>query len=715
MAYIQKIVPADVPMLQLPKGYDVISYRVEYVPTAENPTHYEEIEREIMDNAGYYIPGKYLAKYFYGPRIEPFIRIYRTIAPHSEVEKYLNSGGDPLTLFRKKDIEEKIEEACYTSLKVPDNYELGFKFDFADFDFNSTVAEDKRRQAAKESAYRREFELTFAPKLKNLSKKFMTKCLEIDDFFEDVEKFIVDPADFHREDIMKRAIMLEPNFELCESLDPQLPDGFAEKTSSLSKNKILEILSVVEVLKWQVGIVKKVDDKIWKNKFYTKDVLWSSKVESLINNKGNNEYLSEGNAQFGVELGYMLKEIATREEKIRVIPSDVIYTDTLDNHLTSEFTNLMQVNPHKHKYYYDTLSSDNEKGFGYFAANYLFNHRSIKDHFRGKENEPQHNRIMDLLAKNEDLTEEEHRELLRTFIRLSKNVLLKYLDKYPSFLKERLLDLDNYPGEIFRLDLRKEDKIEEYVEFFDEEVFYKIDPENGDSWDSAAVISFDTTYLADYSDLMAYAGEIESNGLSVYEALNKIQNFDPDDTIASRFLAEFAYKEINKGALSDLWNKFFGKKIYEESEKEEDPAEVMAVKAFKIYRRTLKQLVKMLDLASSVDPTITMFDKQGNLPGLADSVKEYLLNKVFSYSRTFVSKAFTRDANEAGMDTWKYIPLQNEDARIIRNKFSHGVDISEQELNRFISFCSKITDIAEETTKAIENEKKKNREGKQEQ
>jgi hypothetical protein len=123
----------------------------------------------------------------------------------------------------------------------------------------------------------------------------------------------------------------------------------------------------------------------------------------------------------------------------------------------------------------------------------------------------------------------------------------------------------------------------------------------------------------------------------------------------------------------------------------------------------------MLDLASSVDPTITMFDKQGQLPGLADTVNKYLLDKVFSYSRTFVSKAFSREANEAGMDTWKYIPLQNEDARIIRNKFSHGVDISEQELNWFISFCSKIKDIAEETTKTIEKESRKDREGKQEQ
>jgi hypothetical protein len=550
MAYIQKIMPADVPMLQVPKGYDVISYKVEHVPTAKNPIHYEEFEKEILDNGGYYIPDKYLEKYFYGPRIEPFVRVYRTITPHSEVEKYLNSGGDLLTLFKKKDIEEKIEEACYTSLKVPDKYGLGFKFDdFADFDLNSTVEENKRKQKVKESAYRREFELTLAPKLKKVPNKFMTKCLAIDGFFDDVMGNLMDPTDLHREEVIKRAVMLEPNFELCESLDSQLPDGFAEKTSSLSKNKILEILSVVEVLKWQVGIIKEVDDKIWNNKFYTKDVLWSSKGESLINSESEMGYIIEGESVFGRDLGYMVKEVATREEKRRVIPEG-IYTEILDNCISSDFANLMQVNPHKDNYY--SREPDDQKKVGdFFFLSYIPNYKSIKDYFKGKEKEPQHNRIFDLLTERENLTKEEHIELLRTFIRLSKNILLKYLDKYPSFLKE-LLNMDNYPGEIFRLDLIKEEKIKEYVEFFTEEVLNKIDPKDADSADSALVISFDATYLADYSDLMVYAGEIESQGLSIYEALKKIQDFDPDDTIASRFLAEFAYKEINEETLSDL-------------------------------------------------------------------------------------------------------------------------------------------------------------------
>jgi len=715
MAYIQKIVPADIPMLQIRKGYDVISCRIEYVKTAENPQHYSELEKKILNDVATncYIPEKYLEKYIYGTRIEPFIRIYRTIAPHSEVEKYLNSGGDLLTLFRKKDIEEKIEEVCYASLKAPDIildfFALGFIFDF---DLDSTAEEYEKKQKAKASAYKREFELTLAPKLKNISNKFTTKCLEIDDFFDDIKKYLEDSADFHREDIMKRAIMLDHAFELCESLNPRLPDGFAEKTSSLSKNKILEILSVVEVLKWQVGIIKEVDDKIWNNKFYTKDVLWSSKGESLINSESEMGYITEGESVFGRDLGYMVKEVATREEKRRVIPEG-IYTEILDDCISSDFANLMQVNPHKDNYY--SREPDDQKIVGdFFFLSYIPNYKSIKDYFKGKEKEPQHNRIFDLLTKRENLTKEEHIELLRTFIRLSKNILLKYLDKYPSFLKE-LLNMDNYPGEIFRLDLIKEENNKEYDKYLIEEVFNKIDPEDADSADSALIISFDATYFADYSDLMVYAGEIESKGLSIYEALNKIQDFDPDDTIASRFLAEFAYKEINEETLSDLWNKFLGKKIYQESEKEEDPAEAMAIKAFKIYRKTLKQLVKMLDLISSVDPTITMFDKQGQLPGLADTVNKYLLDKVYQYSLVPLNKSFVRKANEENMDIWEYIPLQNEDARIIRNKFSHGVDISEQELNRFISFCNKIIDVAEETIKIIEKKSRKDREGKQEQ
>jgi hypothetical protein len=691
-------------MLQLPKGYDVISYRIEHVKTAENPIHYVEIEREIMDNAGYYIPDKYLAKYFYGPRIEPFIRIYRTIAPHSEVEKYLNSGGDLLTLFKEKNIDQIKEEPCYTSLETPWPFtigpDLGIDFDF----FLLDEEEYKKKQKEKEST-KREFELTLASKLKNISNKFIAKCLEIDDFFEDVEKYLEDPADFHREQIIQRVIMLEHTFELCESLDPQLPDGFAEKTSSLSKNKIIEILSVVEVLKWQVGVIKEIDDKIWNSDFHTKDILWNSDEFCML---------------FDNDCTYILKEVATREENRRlVIPTDDEVPISPDSYLSPDYSNLLQVNPHKHNFYYNEtrVIRDGDYYFGSLEG------KSIKDYITGKAQNNLAVRAYDLLTKGNsydlikkgdnfyDKIMKSDLRLFISFIReFLEGVLLKNLERYPSFLRERLVNVNTYPGNMFRLDLISEGKFEEYIEYIHETKFETYGFDAGASTDSRIFFNvespdsllFDIAYMADYSDLIILAGQLEKQGLSVYEALNKIQDFDPDDTIANRFLAEFAYNEINKGALSDLWNKFFGKKIYEESEKEEDPAEAMAVKAFKIYRKTLKQLVKMLGLASSVDPTITMFDKQGNLPGLAVIVKEYLLNKLRQYSRIPLNKSFVRDANEEDMDIWGYILLQNEDARIIRNKFSHGVDITEQELIQFVSFCEKIKQVAKETNEILE-------------
>jgi len=706
MAYIQKIVPADIPMLQMPKGYDVISYRIEHVRTAKNPQHYSEFEKEIIKIGGYYIPDKYLEKYICGHRIEPFIRIYRTIAPHSEVEKYLKSGGKPLNLFKNKDIDQAKEEVCYTSLDISNS--LTFKNIEIDLYFPLDDEEEKehqKEQKEKESAYKREFELTLAPKLKNISdtsNKFMAKCIGIDIFFDDVKKYLEDPADFHREQIIQRALMLYHIFELCEGLDPRLPDGFAEKTSSLSKNEILEILSVVEILKWQVGLVKDFDDRVWNSNFYTKDVLWNSTGKPL----------------FGNDFVYILKEIAAREGKKRLVSDEEFPISPDCDLLNSNFSNLLQVNPHKHDYYCADMSDDlNYDPLFYWSGCFsdcFSDGKSIKACVTGKEQKVRKRGIFDLSINIDKLTSEEYWKLFTTHLNFLKDVLLKNLEQYPSFLKERLVNVNTYPGNIFRIDLISEEKIEDFENFV-ESMLNENGPESMDDVELAYPIHFDILYLAEYSDLIILADQLEKQSLSVYEALNKIQDFDPDDTIASRFLAEFAYKEINKEVLSDLWNKFLGNKIYEESEKEEDPAEAMAVKAFKIYRRTLKQLVKMLGLASSVDPTITMFDKQRRLPGLAVIVKEYLLDKLLQYSRIPLNKSFVRDANEKDMKILEYIPLQNEDARTIRNKFSHGVDISEQELIQFISFCSKITDVAEETTKNIEKESRKDREGKQEQ
>ncbi len=250
MAYIQKIVPLDVPMLQLERGYDVISYRIEHVKTAKNPIHYEEAEAEGLN---LFVPDEYQNQYIIGMRIEPFVRIYRTIAPHEEVSLYLSSGKTRLELFKNKDINGAREESCYTTLE-PHSFtgneevltltEL-LKEVMSNLEVSSTEIKDtpeggkqeithlerKKDPEEVEKEFRRkkykEFRQLFAPKLKNLSNKFITKCYAIDDFLSDVMNDLADPKDLHRDKIMKRAALLDPIFELCKNLDSKLPDGFA--------------------------------------------------------------------------------------------------------------------------------------------------------------------------------------------------------------------------------------------------------------------------------------------------------------------------------------------------------------------------------------------------------------------------------------------------------------------------------------------------------
>lgn len=128
-------------------------------------------------------------------RIEPFVRIYRTIAPHEEVSHYLNSGKTRLELFKNKDINGAKEEACYTTLKphsfTGDIEVLGelLKEVTSNLEVSSTETEGtpeggkqeiihlerKRDLEEVEKEYRRkkskEFRKLFAPKWKNVSKE----------------------------------------------------------------------------------------------------------------------------------------------------------------------------------------------------------------------------------------------------------------------------------------------------------------------------------------------------------------------------------------------------------------------------------------------------------------------------------------------------------------------------------------------------------------
>ena len=695
MNYIQKIVPANVPMLQMPKDYDVISYRIEHVETAQNPQHYLELEKVIFKGAdNFLIPEKYLDKYIYGPRIEPFIRIHRTIAPHSEVEKYLKSGGNLLTLFKRKDVDSMKEEPCYTSIEAPHPFvlEIGL-FGLTDFTVNEKI------QKERDNELKRNFERDLAPKLKNTSNKFIMKCLEIDEFFNDIRNYLDDPADFHREQIIKRAAMLDNVFELCRGLDPKLPDGFAAITSSLTKNKIVEILSVIEVLKWQVGIIKEIDEKVLDVCFYTKDILWNSKDSSML---------------FSNDSAYIFKDVATREENKRLSIHTNDHPDYLspDTGIDSHFRDLIQANPHKHDYYRDdSYFIDDSYFFGFLEG------KSIKNYITGNNQNNLAVEIYNLLVKcfdsSKELTDESKKHILNSFINFIhfflEGVILKNLERYPVFIRNRFENIDAYPGNMFRLDLISDGKYKDYINYIIETEFEieDITSEAVSSWerptffniDCPGSLLFDLTYLADYSGLIIYAGELEEKGLSIYEALKKINEFDPNDMIASRFLAEFVSKEINEQVITDLWDKASGKRMYEEGEKKDDPAEARAVEAFKIYRRTLRDLDEMIGLASKSDPTISMFKNNEDLPSLYDITKDYLLNKLLSFTTIPLNKAFARDASEKEMSIWEYIPLQNNAARITRNKFSHGVDIKEEELIQFVSFCNKIIGVTEEVKK----------------
>lgn len=65
--------------------------------------------------------------------------------------------------------------------------------------------------------------------LKNVSKKFVTKCYAIDDFLSDVMNDLADPTDLHRDSIVERAALLDSTFELCKNLTLSYPMALQKK------------------------------------------------------------------------------------------------------------------------------------------------------------------------------------------------------------------------------------------------------------------------------------------------------------------------------------------------------------------------------------------------------------------------------------------------------------------------------------------------------
>lgn len=174
---------------------------------------------------------------------------------------------------------------------------------------------------------------------------------------------------------------------------------------------------------------------------------------------------------------------------------------------------------------------------------------SIKDYFLG-ENKHEFTRKVHRALWNHCT------ESLLIFLKdFLYDFLLPRLGKYPDFLKERLLDANAYPGNFFQINsiLNSECNTKNYLHDFYNSIDYKIplifnegfyEEDSEDTflfyerseYNGEFSLTFYVDYLIEYSDLICYANELEKEGPTIYDALNKIQAFDEKDTIASRFL-----------------------------------------------------------------------------------------------------------------------------------------------------------------------------------
>ncbi len=699
MEYIQKIVPIDSSMLQVPLGYDVISYRIEHIRTANNPPPFGEFEKDCL----YDVPEKYLNKYNDGAKIAPFIRIYRTIAPYSEVKKFSQKRTNMSLLFKDpQQIKGAKDEICYASFSNTWTSFFSRSINLLPFFLEATSDLTKRSEQFKDE--KREYRKVMAPKLKHGSNKFMRKCLAVDDFFDDAMKYLNDPSDFYRDEILKRAVSLDYIFEECKTLNTKLPEGFANETSGLTKLRIADILNAIEILKWQIGINKTINDGIFNKLFRTEDVLWKSNEKSPI--------------FYEIEESYISKNIARN-----YIDSDEIKKDSLGRTYVSLST-LLKINPHKTPWnsslecFDDTEASDKamelsgrDRKKTYWTKEKMETRNFTKkmlDNIDIVKFDPDKENDIDILKKKIAVFND---EFINGF--LNKNI-----DKYPAFISERLKDVDEYPGIILYMfdEKRRKHRPSEVPR---DPLSYEFDicgkycifnHFSEDSLDLFGEVSypvhffFDFAYLMDYSDTLVTAGEAERKGLTVYEALQKMQAIDPKDNIASRFLAELVSEKINRNVLLNKWDELSGHKTFKDTEEKNDPAEAKAIAAFKLYRKTMEELTNTISSVSSLQ-SIVEFDKDPyKLPSFYDEVEIYLLNRIWGYSRISLNREFNRESIQQELPILDYIKNQNKEARITRNRFAHGINISESEFIQFMGFCNKIRRVAEDIIITVKKE-----------
>ena len=679
MEYFQKIIPAGLPVLQVPEGRDVISYRIEHIRTAKKPLQSGQFERDYL----YYVPEKYLYKYIDGLKIAPFVRIYRTTAPHYAVEEAVRSGADRISIFNNpRLVEGAVEEACYstfaeewTDRSNPKFFMVGLSAHSSDFRERELSRE---RQFIKEKD---EYISSTAPKLKHRTNKFIRKCLAVDDFLDDVMKYLTDPSNFYRKEILKKAVKLDCIFEECKGLDEKMPEGFSDRTSALTKRKVAELLSVVETLKWQVGINTVLDREILKRPFETENVLWSS-------NKSTSVFYEK-------EAGYVKKKIVRN-----LIDSG--RTVGLWGEPRKSITAAFESNPHKKprnfkvRYFWEAE-----------AKNEINPWENIKRvYWTGKDSAAE--KLIDRIYRILDLSsvpfwgEELNRAIQAKAEAFNEQFIEGFLeenaDRYPAFLSERLRNPDEYPGIIFYMfDEKRSRHLFErapldplgFGDFVENRCLFTIFDK--DAYCTVPFV-FDLVYLMDYSETLKAAGKAERKELSVLEWLMKIREADPKDSTASRFLAELAYAEIGTEALLREWENLSGSKNTEKEKPNTTEEAVVAV--FEMHRKALTALTNVITTISLLDSSVSFKKDSGSLPSLYEEINAYLLDKILSYSRVPLNEEFGKESVQFEVDILDYVKIQNEKVDLLINKIEHGVDITSAEFVQIEDFCIRIKRVA---------------------
>lgn len=732
--YVQKIVPPYFPMLYLKQNYDVISYRIEYVKTNKK-AKLSKAEAEALG-----LSDRDAKKYKIGLKYEPFLRIYRTVAPHESVEKFLKNGGNLLDAFKKPSlVQDTEEEVCFsTTFSVaaghPADSQKRLDGEVIFSGYSDAIDDEDRKK----------FRIAAHSSKNNSIQSFEVKCLAIDEFFRKVKPLLEDPQRCYDDKISNDAIKdLSRVFNECSQLDIYSPDGFAEATSAFGENLLVQILIVVKFLKWQVGLAKNLNDSILAKPFRTKNILW---YEDEI-----------------ISYGYYTGKYSEPD----FITEKYIFEEYDDGTLYKDIKKLMRSNPHEEKYYKvgkkESCNPEFKYGivmFGeeecppkakkkkYFQIRFepvtspdiccMFafngdilcmysdpiNKGTVKSYWTGRFLDRTKKILNDITVKDAIVNDEDKfiptlRVKVEAFYKdFIEDILKKDIEQYPPFIQDLLKNKENYIRSFIYAYYDDNGNIKSTPSMFDVEDldlngYLEGTPcEVPDYWfifdfiikDSAKKtvpnaleitpeFVFSIIYLADYSDTIKLAYQLEQNKSSVYKALQRIKALDPSDTIAERFLARFVSEELEKtgSKFVDKWDKFLGEETFSSINTQEG----RAIEAFKLYRRTMQSIVGMLEKANKFNPILSFNNDPNRLPSLYKSVKDFILNKLYSESLLPVNREFGRDAVRSNTDIINYVLGENEKARLTRNKFAHGMDINKDEYLQFDNFCRRITRIAD--------------------